>query len=66
MDISEQAWEDIARMVKSYNEREELDAMDEIVYRFFALMTVLTPLVRQWEQGRNQEWKSPKGHGTIL
>jgi len=54
MDIPEHAWEDIARIVKAYNEREELDAMDEIAYRFFALMTVLTPLVRQWETGRNQ------------
>jgi len=54
MDIPEHAWEGIARIVKAYNEREELDAMDEIAYRFFALMTVLTPLVRQWETGRNQ------------
>ena len=54
MDIPEHAWEDIARIVKAYNEREELDAMDEIAYRFFALMTVLSPLVRKWEIERTQ------------
>jgi hypothetical protein len=53
MDIPEKAWEDIARMVKSYNEREELDTLDEVVCRFFALMRVLTPLVRQWEIERS-------------